>query len=466
MQNSELAAWLLEHKELLVEALVLRVPISTHPAPRKEEGNAFGAALLDNVIEVAETGLVEHLDLAARQVARRSVIREVPLARLLREVTAFKGAVWNELKQSCSNVSEVLTLAEALEPIILRLVRVITQAYIEANQQAQDALAAEIARLQHDTDRRSIDRSADLTKANAELNKLQQAKIDFISIAAHELKTPLTLIYGYTNMLREMATRGDDTTQAAPLLDGIMRGTERLSAIVEDMLDVSVIDTEALSLHIEKVSLSTAVSIIVAQNARNLDERKQTIHIGDLGQLPYIEIDARRLHQILGHLVNNAIKYTPDGGEIFIDGWRLPSGDGTGKSGRFLGGDFVELTIRDTGIGIAPEDRERIFEKFFRVGKSTLHSSGKVKFKGAGPGLGLPIARGLAEAHGGRLWADSPGHDEVNCPGSTFHLLLPIRATPHPSIAVTWVKPPAGLLDEEVKPPEPGTEGDEQAANE
>jgi signal transduction histidine kinase len=471
MQNSELAAWLLEHKERLDEALAPRTPVSAHPALRKEEGEAFGAALLDGVIEVAETGLVENLDSAVRQVARRSVIREVPLARLLREVTAFKGAVWNQLKQSCSSVTEILTFAEALEPIILRLVKVITQAYIEANQQAQDALAAEIARLQHDTERRSIDRTAELTKANAELNKLQQAKVDFISIAAHELKTPLTLIYGYTNMLREMATRGDDTADAAPLLDGILRGTERLSAIVEDMLDVSVIDTEALSLHIEKVSLATAVGIIAAQNARNLEERKQTIHVGELGRLPYIEIDARRLHQILGHLVNNAIKYTPDGGEIFIDGWRLPGDDGAGKGGRFMSGDFVELTIRDTGIGIAPEDRERIFEKFFRVGKSTLHSSGKVKFKGAGPGLGLPIARGLAEAHGGRLWAESPGHDEVNCPGSTFHLLLPIRATPHPSIAVTWVKPPAGLLDEEeAQPPEPGAEaadqGDEQAADE
>ncbi len=471
MRNSELAAWLQVHKEPLVEALAPRAPISAHPSLRKEEGNAFGTALLDDVIEVAETGLVENMDLAARQVARRSVIREVPLARLLREVTAFKGAVWNELKQTCSSVSEILTFAEALEPIMIRLIKVITQAYIEANQQAQDALAAEIARLQHDTDRQSIDHTADLSKANAELNKLQQAKIDFISIAAHELKTPLTLIYGYTNMLREMATRGDDTIQAAPLLDGIMRGTERLSAIVEDMLDVSVIDTEALSLHIEKVSLATAVSIIVAQNAHNLEERKQTIHVstvGALGQLPYIEIDARRLHQILGHLVNNAIKYTPDGGEIFIDGWRL-SDDGTGKGGRFTGGDFVELTIRDTGIGIAPEHRERIFEKFFRVGKSTLHSSGKVKFKGAGPGLGLPIARGLAEAHGGKLWAESPGHDEVNCPGSTFHLLLPIRAMPHPSIAVTWVKPPAGLLDEEVKPPEldatAADQGDEQAAD-
>jgi signal transduction histidine kinase len=401
------------------------------------------------------------------------VIREVPLARLLREVTSFKEAVWDQLKHSCSSVSEVLTFAEALEPIIIRLIKVITQSYIEANQQAQDALAAEIARLQHDAERRSVDRTADLSKANAELGKLQQAKIDFISIAAHELKTPLTLIYGYTNMLREMAMKGNDVTDATPLLDGILRGTERLSAIVEDMLDVSVIDIDALSLHIEKVSLATAVGIITAQNARNLEERKQTIHVGEvgeLGRLPYVEIDARRLHQILGHLVNNAIKYTPDGGEIFIDGWRLP-GDGTGKRGQSMPGDFVELTVRDTGIGIAPEDRERIFEKFFRVGKSTLHSSGKVKFKGAGPGLGLPIARGLAEAHGGRLWAESPGHDEVNCPGSTFHLLLPIRANPHPSIAVTWVKPPAGLLDgDEVEPPEAGTEDagqdDEQAADE
>jgi len=472
MRNSELAAWLLEHKAPLVEALAPRVAPSAHPILRKEEGEAFGTALFDSVIEVAETGLVEHLDLAARQVARRSVIREVPLARLLREVTAFKEAVWDQLKQSCSSISKVLALAEALEPIILRLVKVITQAYVEANQQAQDALAAEIARLQHDAERRSIDRTADLDKANSELSKLQQAKIDFISIAAHELKTPLTLIYGYTNMLREMAMRGDDPVEASPLLDGILRGTERLSAIVEDMLDVSVIDTDALSLHIEKVSLATAVGIIAAQNARNFEERKQTIHIGELGRLPYIEIDARRLHQILGHLVNNAIKYTPDGGEIFIDGWRLP-GDGAGKSGggQFVAGDFVELTIRDTGIGIAPEDRERIFEKFFRVGKSTLHSTGKVKFKGAGPGLGLPIARGLAEAHGGRLWAESPGHDEVNCPGSTFHLLLPIRAAPHPSIAVTWVKPPAGLLDEDrVEPPGPGAkdtdQGDEQVADE
>jgi signal transduction histidine kinase len=203
------------------------------------------------------------------------------------------------------------------------------------------------------------------------------------------------------------------------------------------MLDVSVIDTDALSLRIEEVPLAHAVNLVVEQNARYIGERQLTVHVEDLRGLPPVQVDLRRLHQILSHLLNNAIKYTPDGGEVLIEGRVLSGGHGPTGDGQ-----FVELAIRDTGIGIAPEDRERIFEKFYRVGKSTLHSSGKVKFMGAGPGLGLPIARGLAEAHGGRLWAESPGHDEVNCPGSTFHLLLPVRAIPKPGITVTWVESP------------------------
>jgi signal transduction histidine kinase len=447
MRHPELATWLLVHRESLIESFVAS---SERPTLWRGEGEAADATLIDDVIEAARTGQVDHLDVAARQVARQAVMRDISLARLLRGIASLRGTIWNQLKQGELAAPEVLTFIEAAEPIFSRLTRAITQSYIEANQQAQDALASEIARLQHEAERRLMDRTADLTQANIELRKLQQAKTDFISIAAHELKTPLTLIQGYTNMLREMGMEGDGGTVPLPLLEGILRGTERLSAIVEDMLDVSVIDTHALSLRIEQVSLAGAVNIVVTQNAQNLQERNQTVHVGDFSQLPYVEVDARRLHQILTHLLSNAIKYTPDGGEIFIEGRPLP-GD------RSTDNEFVELTFRDTGIGIAPEDRERIFEKFYRVGKSALHSSGKVKFKGAGPGLGLPIARGLAEAHGGRLWAESPGHDEVNCPGSTFHLVLPIRATPRPETTVTWVEPPPGFLDDENKTPGPGT---------
>jgi signal transduction histidine kinase len=113
------------------------------------------------------------------------------------------------------------------------------------------------------------------------------------------------------------------------------------------------------------------------------------------------------------NLICNAIKYTPDGGEITIGGRCLPG--------------FAELVIADTGIGIPVRDQTRIFETFGRVGDALLHSSGKTKFRGGGPGLGLPIARGILEAHGGAIWAESPGRDEETCPGSTFHLLIPLR---------------------------------------
>ena len=88
---------------------------------------------------------------------------------------------------------------------------------------------------------------------------------------------------------------------------------------------------------------------------------------------------------------------------------------------------MIEVTITDTGIGISLEDQVEIFEKFGQLGRVDLHSSGKTKFKGGGPGLGLPIARGILEAHGGSIWVESDGYDEQECPGATFHVLIPIR---------------------------------------
>jgi len=422
MRHIELAAWLQEHRESLIAQC--------------EQGETSDLSLVDNVLEVARTGQADKIDSTVGQAARQAAAQEIPLDRLLREPQSLKEAIWQELRKDKLTASQTLALIEAVEPIFSRIFQTSTRFYFEASQKMQDALASEIAHLHNQAERKVMDRTADLARANIELSKLEQAKTDFISIAAHELKTPLTLIQGYTSMLHEMGREGDG---AVGMLEGILRGAERLSNIVEDMLDVSVIDTNALSLRIEAVSLSQFISLVVGQNAHYIQERHLAVHIGDLGSLPRVEIDPRRLHQILGHLLNNAIKYTPDGGDIFIEGRSLPA-DRSVESGLADSNQFVELAFRDTGIGIAPEDRERIFEKFYRVGQSILHSSSKVKFKGAGPGLGLPIARGLVEAHGGRLWAESPGHDEVNFPGSTFHMLLPVRAVPKSGITVTWVE--------------------------
>ena len=112
-------------------------------------------------------------------------------------------------------------------------------------------------------------------------------------------------------------------------------------------------------------------------------------------------------------MLTNAIKYTPDGGKITVDGRILPG--------------FIEVIVEDTGIGISLADQLTIFEKFNQLGDVALHSSGKTKFMGGGPGLGLPIARGIIEAHDGTIWVDSPGCDEESCPGTAFHILLPDR---------------------------------------
>ena len=132
--------------------------------------------------------------------------------------------------------------------------------------------------------------------------------------------------------------------------------------------------------------------------------------------LPSLRGDYRRLVQAFANLIGNAIKYTPDHGTVTIEGTIIPGGDGA---------EFVEVVIADTGIGIEPQFHQLIFEKFFRIGDPELHSTGMTKFKGAGPGLGLHIAKGVIEAHGGSIWVESEGEDEERLPGSRFHVILP-----------------------------------------
>jgi signal transduction histidine kinase len=159
-------------------------------------------------------------------------------------------------------------------------------------------------------------------------------------------------------------------------------------------------------------------------------ERKMSVQMVDLDTLPPVQGDLQRLCQAFGNLFGNAIKFTPDGGSVVISGRTLED-DSDGHLQQ-----FVEVMFADTGIGIDVADQGLIFEKFYRVGAVELHSTGTTKFKGAGPGLGLPIAKGVIQAHGGKIWVESPGHDEAHMPGSTFHVVLPV-ARPSSSGAIT-----------------------------
>jgi signal transduction histidine kinase len=256
--------------------------------------------------------------------------------------------------------------------------------------------------------------SIDLERARLQSERLDKSKSDFIAVAAHELKTPLTLIEGYADMLRDLL---EGTDQGAVLFKGIHTGTARLREIVDDMIDVSMIDNQMLSLNYQPVWIDRLMKMVEQEFRDSVRQRNLVLEILPFpGSNEMTFGDAERLYQAFRNIFSNAIKFTPDGGQITVYGRKLPG--------------FVEITVADTGIGVDPENHSLIFEKFGLLGDVSLHSSGKTKFKGGGPGLGLPITKGIIEAHGGAIWVESECYDEDNCPGSIFHVLLPLRKEP------------------------------------
>ena len=300
---------------------------------------------------------------------------------------------------------------------------------ILTKQQALDLLAAVVpiytyglevvARYEMETRVSHI--SNEMEKVQKQMARVDRSKSAFISVAAHELKTPITLIEGYASMMEDLLQQGKGANLES-LLAGMNTGIDRLRGIVEDMIDVSMIDNDLLQLSFQPMQIAQMVEALYLEVEPILVIRKLTLKIKEFeGSREWIYIDAGRIMQAVRNVINNAIKYTPDGGTITIDG-------------RMLSG-FIEVTIADTGIGISAEDQPGIFEKFDQLGRVDLHSSGKTKFKGGGPGLGLPIARGILAAHGGSIWVESEGHDEFRNPGSTFHILIPARTeSPDPKM--------------------------------
>ncbi len=260
-------------------------------------------------------------------------------------------------------------------------------------------------------------RTSELNKAYHNLEQLDKTKSDFIDVAAHELRTPLTLVKGYTQMI-ETQMPSEIAPQMQEYLKSILTNTDRLHAIVNGMLEVAKIDNQVLDMHPHDVAISDVVNEVHTEFTLSLPERNLTLNFDSLDNLPTIQADPNLLFEVFYHLITNAIKYTPDGGSITVTGSALKDAEL---------GDAVEVSVRDTGIGIDPEHQELIFEKFYQTGDIALHSSGLTKFKGGGPGLGLAIAKGVVTAHGGKIWVESDGSDEDKCPGSTFYVRLPLK---------------------------------------
>jgi len=271
----------------------------------------------------------------------------------------------------------------------------------------------------------------ELTKANEALSHTDAMKSRFINLAAHELRTPLAAVHGYLSLLTasdsEFMAQADERT--LQVIEGVVTGVDRLRGIVQDMLDVTRIEAGTLQLKHAPIGLSMILDKINKDFKNVVARRQQTLIVADANHVPTMWADGERVTQILRNLVSNAIKYTPDGGTIEISVEVMGSGQ-TFPLDTPLQNQFIKITVSDTGVGIASEQQERIFEHFYEVRDIERHSTSKTEFMGGGAGLGLSIARGVAEAHGGSLWVESEGHDPEQCPGSKFHLILPLGESP------------------------------------
>jgi signal transduction histidine kinase len=203
---------------------------------------------------------------------------------------------------------------------------------------------------------------------------------------------------------------------------GLLEGTSRMVEIIDSMLDVSRIDSNTLDLAPSEVELEKVIEKVQKAFSTAFIERRLNFQVDNLSELPPIQADKDLLYKVFYHVIGNAIKYTPDGGSITLTGKRVVED---------LDDPEVEIIVKDSGIGVDPQYQELIFEKFYQTGEVLLHSSGKTKYKGGGPGQGLAISRGIINAHRGRIWLESAGHNEKTYPGSTVHVRLSVKGRFH-----------------------------------
>lgn len=257
-------------------------------------------------------------------------------------------------------------------------------------------------------------RTIELEKTNKILEQMDRTKIRFIQVSAHELRTPLTLVQGYAQMVQMKAKDNKDFEKYAR---GIMDGAARMVDIIDNLLDVSRIDSNLLEIMPVDVEIRELIEKAEKNFKPSFEERGLSFTTEGLDHLPVVKADRDLLYKVFYHVIGNAIKYTPNGGSIHVCGRVIKE---------FKHPPEVEIQIKDTGIGIDPQYHELVFEKFYQTGDVLLHSSGKTKFKGGGPGLGLAIARGIMDAHHGRIWLKSPGYNEETYPGTTVFIRLAV----------------------------------------
>ena len=265
-------------------------------------------------------------------------------------------------------------------------------------------------------------------QANLDLSRLDRMKNQFLGMVSHEFNTPLTGIISGSDYLLQQEYGGEE---GAEVLQMVRDGGLRLKELVADLLRLIRLEAGGGELEPSAIHLERFLETMKDQLRQELDERRQTVRLTALDALPFFDGDRGFLERVFGELLLNAMKFSPEGGEIEVTGRVVDRGALSERretlerfNADFLGrcGDrcYLEVEVRDHGTGIPADEQQGIFEIFYEVGEIRHHSSGASRLHGKGAGLGLAIVKGMVEAHGGMVWVESLA-------GSSFFLVLPLE---------------------------------------
>jgi len=264
------------------------------------------------------------------------------------------------------------------------------------------------------------------------LQSLNQMKSTFLSLASHELRTPLTTIMSGAEFLQESVgeSLGENEQRA---MNVITRGSERLNHIVDNLLEAARLEAKVLYMARESFNPLLLIRELVGEYQSDCANRNLRLAILEFPELSVVRGDIHHLKRAFDRLLENAVKFTPEGGWIHISGREVSGAEVVSRADNLqpfsesffsapLRDKYLEVAISDSGIGLAKDDQLRIFDKFHEVGDISGHSSSRESFGGKGVGLGLTLVKGIVETHDGLIWVESAGTDQ----GSCFLTLLPL----------------------------------------
>jgi signal transduction histidine kinase len=288
--------------------------------------------------------------------------------------------------------------------------------YLRGGQDSADETALRNAQIAYSNEvvGRLETKIRELETMNRELQRLDQVKDNFIEMTSHELRTPLTLISGYSHLLQDsdvINALRNQSPEVKQFIDGLVESIDRMTQIISEILTIARISTDRIELTINTIPLGELLSETVTEYRAAIQRRNLACTFDPAGW-PTIRADRDLIALCFRNLMSNAIKYTPDGGTITISYQQEANG--------------VTVVISDTGIGVRREDQSHIFDRFVTTNSPQNHSTSKTNFKGGGLGIGLAICKGIVDAHKGRIWVESAGHDEGHPPGSRFYVHLPL----------------------------------------